>query len=135
MAILDLKFNRKTTLAVEDMGALVSSVLGLKVPFTIVQYMLAEHGVVMQISVPDEKLKEIMTVLRENKIQIRNATISVDKELCVDCGGCISLCNTQALYFDKNFTRCFDQKKCVGCKLCIDACPRQAIYFEEGASQ
>jgi NAD-dependent dihydropyrimidine dehydrogenase PreA subunit len=135
MAILDLKFNRKTTLAIEDMGTLVSSVLGLKVPFTIVQYMLAEHGVVMRISVPDEKLKEIMKVLRENKIQIRNAAISVNNELCIDCGACISLCNTQALYFDKDFKRSFDQKKCVGCKLCIDACPRHAIYFEEEATQ
>ncbi len=103
MAILDLRFNRKTKTSIEDYGTIISSVLNLKVPFTIVQYALSEQGIIMRISVPDEKLKEVMKILKENNIEIHNATIEINEDLCVNCGACISLCNTEALYFDEDF--------------------------------
>lgn len=130
MAIIDLNFDRKTVISVEDYGKIIADVLQLKVSFTIVHYMLTEHGVVMRISVPDEKLKEVRDILHTHKIKTRNSTITINEDLCVSCGACVSLCNSEAIYFDKEYKRCFDPQKCVGCKLCVDTCPRRAISFE-----
>jgi len=54
-----------------------------------------------------------------------------DKELCVDCGACISTCPTQALSLDRdNFKLIFDFDKCVACGTCADVCPVKAITIE-----
>lgn len=53
--------------------------------------------------------------------------ISVDYGLCVDCGGCISLCPVDALYFNDEWRLEYNEEKCNKCSLCLDACPRFAI--------
>ncbi|MHC1609247.1 MAG: 4Fe-4S binding protein [Candidatus Methanofastidiosia archaeon] len=51
-----------------------------------------------------------------------------DKELCVDCGACISLCPTQALTLDRDtFKLNFDFGRCVACGSCAQVCPVKAI--------
>jgi L-aspartate semialdehyde sulfurtransferase ferredoxin len=130
MAILNLKFNRKMVMSIEDYGDIFKSVLNLDVSFTIIQYSLTEQGVIMRISVPDDKLRDVMESLKTHNIRIMNSTISVNDDLCVHCGECISLCNADALHFDKELKRCFDEKKCIGCKICVDACPRKALSFD-----
>jgi ferredoxin len=52
-----------------------------------------------------------------------------DKELCSQCGACIPLCPTGALYVKNRDTMevVFDGEKCTGCALCIDACPFKAM--------
>ncbi|MFN9908279.1 MAG: 4Fe-4S binding protein [bacterium] len=54
--------------------------------------------------------------------------IRIDRERCVDCGICSSLCPSGAL-------RCaapswqlhFDAKRCLLCEQCIPSCPLEAI--------
>jgi NAD-dependent dihydropyrimidine dehydrogenase PreA subunit len=130
MAILDLNMSHKATITVEDYGQLIQSVLSLKIPFTIVQYTLTERGVVLRISVPDEKTSEVRKTLRENGIQVSNSIITINEDRCNHCGACISLCASQALFFELDNRRGFDPQKCVGCKFCVDACPRKAIFME-----
>lgn len=130
MAIIDLAFGRQQVLSIEDYGQVIGAILNLKIPFTIVQYSLTESGIILRINVPDEKLKEVLGVLKQNDIEIRNSTVTVNEDLCVHCGHCISLCNTGALYYLDDCKRGFDSSKCVGCKICLDACPRKAISYD-----
>ncbi|MEF8848514.1 MAG: 4Fe-4S binding protein, partial [Candidatus Thermoplasmatota archaeon] len=53
----------------------------------------------------------------------------VDKEKCLACGGCISVCPQDAISWmgNKAFV---NPEKCIDCKICIDACPIGAISEE-----
>jgi ferredoxin len=53
----------------------------------------------------------------------------VDKEKCLACGGCISICPQDALYWcgDKASV---DEENCSSCALCIRICPVGAIHGE-----
>lgn len=54
--------------------------------------------------------------------------IIIDKNLCVDCGVCTSICITRALILDsKNYKLKFNKDKCILCELCLDCCPVSAI--------
>ena len=130
MAILDLIFSRKAVQSVEDYADIVNRLLSMNITFTVMKFSGTEQGVEMRISIPDEKLKESLEILNKTEgIKIRRSTIEVDEDKCVDCGLCVSLCNTGALHFDKDYRRQYDKSKCVACLLCIDACPRGALTY------
>ena len=130
MTILDLKFDRKASITMEDYANFIGSVLDLNVNFTVVNYSLTEHGLRLRVSVPDEKINEYLEILKKNGIDYDRTSIRINEDLCVHCGACISLCSTGALFFNEERLRQFDEDKCVGCKLCVDACPRNAIEYE-----
>jgi NAD-dependent dihydropyrimidine dehydrogenase PreA subunit len=56
-----------------------------------------------------------------------NSTVTIDKDLCVDCGLCTSACQSYALELDENEALYFHNNRCVGCNLCIKVCPARAI--------
>ncbi len=55
--------------------------------------------------------------------------IKVDWDKCVQCGACVALCPTDALYIKdkKTMEIAFDSDKCIACELCIRPCPPRAI--------
>ncbi len=55
------------------------------------------------------------------------AKVSVDYELCIDCGSCVSLCPEEALKLNNEWRLEYDEEKCTKCGLCLDSCPRFAI--------
>lgn len=57
----------------------------------------------------------------------KNQPFIVDDGKCINCGACVSLCPTDALYLDKEDRLAFCFEKCIGCLLCLDSCPRLAI--------
>lgn len=126
MGILDLTFARNEFQEVTDYEKIINQILKLDIPFTILRFNLTAQGIEVKLDVPDEKMDIVTKELKKNAVKIRRA-IDIDEELCVDCGACISLCNTGALYFDEACERKFNENKCVGCLLCVDACPRVAI--------
>lgn len=58
-----------------------------------------------------------------------NKDIKVNWDKCVQCGACVSICPTGALYIKdrKTMEVAFDAEKCIGCELCIRPCPPRAI--------
>ena len=61
-------------------------------------------------------------------------TVSVDEDLCTDCGECAETCIFGALgmvdgHVERDFTKCF------GCGRCVTACPTEAVSvtLEEGS--
>ncbi len=61
------------------------------------------------------------------KTVAKNQRFIIDEDKCINCGACVSLCPTNALYLDKDDRLAFYYEKCIGCLLCLDSCPRLAI--------
>jgi len=53
----------------------------------------------------------------------------VDKEKCLACGGCISVCPQDALSME-GMKATVDDNKCISCAICIRTCPVGAISGE-----
>jgi NAD-dependent dihydropyrimidine dehydrogenase PreA subunit len=53
----------------------------------------------------------------------------VDKTTCLACGGCISLCPSDAIAMSIN-RACIDHENCISCAICIKTCPVGAINWE-----
>ena len=54
----------------------------------------------------------------------------VDDQLCLSCGGCVSVCPKDTIRL-KNLIAQVNQKNCISCKVCINTCPVGAISLEE----
>jgi len=55
--------------------------------------------------------------------------IKVNWDKCVQCGACVSICPTGALFIKDRQTMevAFSSEKCIACELCIKPCPPRAI--------
>jgi formate hydrogenlyase subunit 6/NADH:ubiquinone oxidoreductase subunit I len=78
----------------------------------------------------DQQIKEAIDYLDNAGVSVQEAAkdIMIDKDQCVDCGVCTSICITQALNLDKKTAKLkFNKDKCILCELCLDCCPVTAI--------
>jgi len=73
--------------------------------------------------------KEAITHLDNSDLKTvaKNQQFIINDDKCINCGACVSLCPTEALYLDKEDRLAFCYEKCIGCLLCLDSCPRFAI--------
>lgn len=77
-----------------------------------------------------EQMKEAIEYIKSEGIEITlmREEISLDRDRCVDCGACTSVCPTGALYLDRNtFEVKLKPDQCIACGECVKACPRRAI--------
>jgi carbon-monoxide dehydrogenase iron sulfur subunit len=51
--------------------------------------------------------------------------------VCAQCGECIDVCPTGALYRDKAGIVRLKKKECVGCLSCVGFCPTLTMYYHE----
>jgi L-aspartate semialdehyde sulfurtransferase ferredoxin len=64
----------------------------------------------------------------EIEISAANGEISIDENLCVECGLCTGVCPTQALTLDpQSFRLKFARNRCIVCEQCVPTCPVEAI--------
>ena len=110
---------------------LANIILATNIPINFISINIHAKGGEGIISVPDDKVAEITKHLNAKGIQvISRRHVLLDKNLCVECGQCISLCYVDALRLDpETFSLIYEEEKCVFCKLCIDSCPRKAIQI------
>jgi len=90
----------------------------------------ATGKILIEITGSKNKIEEGIKFLESEGISILEASkdIIVDKEQCMDCGVCTSICITQALILDKNnYQLIFDKDKCILCGFCQNCCPVNAI--------
>ncbi len=89
-----------------------------------------EGKILIEIKGSKEQLDEGIAYLKSEGISIQDASrdIVLDKEKCVNCGVCPSLCITQALEMDPaSFQLVFNKNKCILCGFCENSCPVNAI--------
>ncbi len=89
-----------------------------------------EGKMLIELRGDDEQINRAIEYLENNKVSVQEAgkDIIIDRESCVDCGECTSVCITGALSLDKKSKKLvFDRDECILCELCIDSCPLKAI--------
>ena len=95
----------------------------------------AEGVMVLELSGGKEEFRKGVEYLTEMGVKIEPLEQDVKwiESKCIQCGVCVGICPTKALYSDPE-TRLvgFDEKKCVGCEICVKPCPTRAIevHFE-----
>jgi len=61
-------------------------------------------------------------------VQLLSQDVKMNEKKCTQCGACIAVCPTEALYIDKKTMKVkFDINKCTACELCVKACPPRAM--------
>jgi ferredoxin len=69
--------------------------------------------------------------LKEQKVNVEplSKDIKVNWDKCTQCGACVAICPTGALFVKdrKTMEVDFDSEKCITCELCIRPCPPRAI--------
>lgn len=53
--------------------------------------------------------------------------VTVNKEECIGCGACISVCPTGALVMDDDGKVICVEADCIDCGVCVSSCPTEAI--------
>ena len=92
-----------------------------------------EGKILIEIKGSKEKIESAIEYLIKEGITIQDASkdIILDKEKCVNCGMCPSLCITEALCMDKqSHILVFDKNKCILCGFCENSCPVNAIKLK-----
>lgn len=72
--------------------------------------------------VPDRELSAIRITAPADRVG------DVALEFCDQCGECIAICPTQALYRAKNGIVRLRKRDCVGCLACVGFCPTLVMY-------
>ena len=99
---------------------------------SILQAKLNDNGGVMILSLngKESDIKAALVKLKEMGIKVRKLAkhITRDQDKCIDCGSCISVCPSEALYIDKETWKVeLAADKCVACASCLTACPTHAV--------
>ena len=92
-----------------------------------------EGKMLIEIKGSSTQIEKGIKYLTQENVSVQEAAkdIILDKEQCVHCGVCTSLCITRALSLDKNsFKLIFDKDKCILCGLCLNSCPVNAIKLK-----
>ena len=60
------------------------------------------------------------------------ATLSLDRDKCVGCGMCLTVCPHEVWAMDNGRARIMDLDQCMECGACRINCPARAIRVETG---
>ena len=55
--------------------------------------------------------------------------VFVNKDRCISCGGCVSVCAPNCLELDDRFPEA-NYNKCTNCNMCVIFCPVNALTIE-----
>lgn len=55
----------------------------------------------------------------------------VNKEKCISCGTCVSICPVGAISFGEDGKAVIDKGKCIRCGSCQACCPVEAIDLDK----
>jgi NAD-dependent dihydropyrimidine dehydrogenase PreA subunit len=112
---------------INNYSKIINEILKFDITFNILKFSTGSNGVNLLLDVPEDKIRTITESLKENNVIVNKKGRVIVLDNCIDCGACISLCPTEALYFNDSYKLEFSYEKCIGCLLCVDSCPRYAI--------
>ncbi len=89
-----------------------------------------EHGELIGEIEDEGKANEFIKILKKSGAKVTEIEALIKQEdSCVDCGLCVSLCPTGAIYFDEEQKVKYDLKKCIACRACVRNCPVKAVKY------
>ena len=90
-----------------------------------------EGHLVLELNGDNLEIEKGIKYLKDQGVSIEplSKEIKVNWDKCTQCGACVSICPTDALYIKDRRTMevAFDAEKCIACELCIRPCPPRAI--------
>ena len=104
-------------------------------PINILHADLTPEGgeIFIEIDGTDEEINRVIDLFEEKGVETEKVerSIRLDKEACVHCGACVSICPTDALTLSDDYELILDEEECVYCKACIPACPVKALSVKK----
>ncbi len=98
------------------------------VPVNILSANVTPRGGEILAEIEGKDVDKVLTSFKKRGITVSvQRKIEVDRDKCIDCGSCYSLCPVNAIAFEPDKSVAFDVEKCVACALCVDTCPTRAI--------
>ncbi len=93
-----------------------------------------EEGVmVLELKGDKKEYDRAITYLKETKVkvQILSNDVVCDKNKCVHCGLCVSVCPVDAFKVDSSTREViFQKQKCIACGICVNICPYNAMSIK-----
>ncbi|TFF99134.1 MAG: 4Fe-4S dicluster domain-containing protein [Promethearchaeota archaeon] len=131
MTVINVTLPLELIKDINDYSKIINDILEHDISFNVLKFSIVSSGVTLLLDVPDDKIEIITEALEKNNAIInKKGRVKIDFEICIDCGACISLCPTDALYMNSEHRLEFTEEKCMACLLCLDSCPRSAIKEE-----
>jgi ferredoxin len=68
-----------------------------------------------------------------NQVYLKNvATLELDREQCIGCGMCLSVCPHQVFKLEERKALIIDRDRCMECGACARNCPAGAVTVQSG---
>lgn len=90
----------------------------------------AEGIMVLGLEGSEENLRKGLAWVEKQGVTVQPLEKDVVRveDKCTECGACLTICPTQALYRDVLTQRVyFDPDRCIACELCVPVCPPRAM--------
>jgi MinD superfamily P-loop ATPase len=128
MTVLNVMFPIDLVNKIEDFSKIFREILDFNISLKILKFSTGINGLNLLIDIPDDKVSEVTKSLKRNKVVInKRGEINFISDKCIYCGSCVSLCPTDALFFEEDDKVNFIEEKCIGCSLCINSCSMYAL--------
>ncbi|MGN0601049.1 MAG: ATP-binding protein [Oscillospiraceae bacterium] len=66
---------------------------------------------------------------KQSNMKISKSKAFIDKQKCIGCGACISVCPKKAIIMKPGWYCFIHEDKCVGCGKCVSICHKQASQY------
>ncbi|MFX0141453.1 MAG: 4Fe-4S binding protein, partial [Candidatus Hodarchaeota archaeon] len=87
---------------IDDYSKIINEILRYDITFNILKFSTVSSGVNILLDVPEDKVKRIAESLRKNNVIVnKKGRVIINDDKCIDCGACISICPTEALFLNE----------------------------------
>ena len=89
--------------------------------------------ILLSIDAPNKDVDRLIEFFSKRGVHVKEIkrAIQLDRDLCFDCGACLSICPSGALRQKEDKTVELDENKCVYCELCVPSCPARALRLSK----
>ncbi len=60
----------------------------------------------------------------------KNLQLYAERDKCIECGGCLSVCESSVLRLTSASIKIINPSECTGCRRCIYVCPTNVLSFK-----